>query len=195
MGNTHDYLPAAGHDLLLPVYDLFTRGIGARPVYRTLVDQAELVPGASILEIGCGTGNLTLQLARTGVPVDVLATDPDPRALRRARDKTAGLAGVRFERCYAQHLPYRDASFDRVVSSLMLHHLDPDAREAALTESFRVLKPGGRLHIADVQAQRLADMARNRGFEVAELGSRRLRVFGSVHFLRCVRKRVHRPED
>lgn len=44
------------------------------------------------------------------------------------------------------------------VSSLTLHHLDPDAREAALTESFRVLKPEGRLHIADVQAQRLADM-------------------------------------
>lgn len=81
------------------------------------------------------------------------------------------------------------------VSSLTLHHLDPDAREAALTGSFRVLKPEGRLHIADVQAQRLADMARNHGFEVAELGSRRLNVFGSVHFLRGVRKRVHRPED
>ena len=55
----NDYLPAAGHDLLLPGYDLLTRVLGMRPVYDALAGQAELFAGAQVLEIGCGTGNLT----------------------------------------------------------------------------------------------------------------------------------------
>jgi ubiquinone/menaquinone biosynthesis C-methylase UbiE len=194
--NHHDYLPAAGHDLLLPGYDLLTRLLGMRPAYRALVDQAELYDGAQVLEIGCGTGNLTLAAKRAESGVDMTGLDPDPRALTRARKKGRGLTGVRFEQGYAQKLPYADGSFDRVLSSMMLHHLDPDVKAAALAEAFRVLRPGGGMHIVDVVGHRLEvahgvdvipDLLLTVGFEGATLGSRRLRMVGPVTFYRGLR--------
>jgi ubiquinone/menaquinone biosynthesis C-methylase UbiE len=194
--NRHDYLPAAGHDLLLPGYDLLTRLLGMRPAYRALVDQAELYGGAQVLEIGCGTGNLTLLAKRAESGADVTGLDPDPRALVRARKKGRRLTGLRFEQGYAQKLPYGDGSFDRVLSSMMLHHLEADAKAAALAEAFRVLRPGGGMHIVDVVGHRRAmahdvdvipDLLRSTGFEGATLGSRRLRMVGPVTFYRGLR--------
>lgn len=59
------------------------------------------------------------------------------------------MTGIRFEHGYAQRLPYSDGEFDRVLSSMMLHHLDADSKAAAAAEVFRVLRPGGRLHVVD----------------------------------------------
>lgn len=149
----HDYLPAAGRDAFLPFYDLFTAVLGAGKVHRTLVDQAELAPGQRVLEIGCGTGNLSVRAKRAQPGVDFVGSDPDPLALARARRKARDLTGIRFERGYAQRLPYPDASFDRVLSALMLHHLDPETKAAAAAEVARVLRPGGRLHLVDFTGQ------------------------------------------
>lgn len=144
--HTHDYLPAAGRDAYLPFYDLLTKALGAGKIHGKLIDQARPQPGQRVLEIGCGTGNLTVRLARAHPDVEVIGTDPDPLALARAEQKGSA---ARFERAYAQDLPYPDASFDRVLSSLMLHHLDEDAKAAMLAEVARVLRPGGTLHLAD----------------------------------------------
>ena len=146
---THDYLPAAGRDAYLPFYDLLTRTLGVAAIHDELIRQAALAPGQRVLEIGCGTGNLSLRAARTQPGADVLGTDPDPLALARAERKIRGRQGIRFERAYAQELPYADGSFDRVLSSLMLHHLDDGAKTATLAEVARVLRPGGTVHIAD----------------------------------------------
>jgi ubiquinone/menaquinone biosynthesis C-methylase UbiE len=102
-----------------------------------------------VLEIGCGTGNLSIRVKRAQPGVELVGSDPDPLALGRARRKAHGLTGVRFEQGYAQQLPHPDASFDRVLSSLMLHHLDRDSKTAAAAEVARVLRPGGSLHLAD----------------------------------------------
>ena len=146
---THDYLPAAGRDAYLPFYDLLTGTLGAGAIHRDLIDQARLETGQRVLEIGCGTGNLSLRAARTHPGAEVLGTDPDPLALARAERKIGGRQGIRFERAYAQALPYADGSFDRVLSSLMLHHLDDEAKTVTLTEVAGVLRPGGSVHIAD----------------------------------------------
>jgi len=146
----HDYLPAAGHDALLPAYDLMTRLFGFNRVHQKLIGQAELADGQRVLEIGCGTGNLTIRAKRAQPRASVIGSDPDPLALRRAQRKAAGLSGIRFERGYAQRLPYADGEFDRVLSSMMLHHLSNDAKKAAAAEVFRVLRPGGRLHLVDM---------------------------------------------
>jgi ubiquinone/menaquinone biosynthesis C-methylase UbiE len=152
-GRGHDYLPAAGRDALLPFYDLFTAALGVGALHRTLIDQAGLAAGQRVLEIGCGTGNLAVRAKRAHPGVEYVGSDPDPKALARAQRKTRGMAGIRFERGYAQQLPYPEGSFDRVLSALMLHHLDDDAKVAAAAEVRRVLRPGGSLHVADFGAE------------------------------------------
>src|SRR6267142_6028498 len=146
----HDYIPAAGRDALLPGYDLLTRLLGMNRVYDTLVAEADLAAGLRVLEIGCGTGNVTTRVKLAEPGADVVGTDPDPLALARAQRKARVMTGIRFERAYAQELPFADGEFDRALSSMMLHHLDDDVKAAAAAEIYRVLRPGGTLHIVDV---------------------------------------------
>ena len=88
---------------------------------------------------------------QTGRPqLEVVGLDPDARALGRA-DRKARRAGLSLEldRGFADELPYPDASFDRVLSAFMFHHLDADVRLATLHEVVRVLQPGGSFHLLD----------------------------------------------
>jgi ubiquinone/menaquinone biosynthesis C-methylase UbiE len=149
----HDYLPAAGRDAFLPFYDLLGAALGVPKVHRALVGQAGLADGQRVLEIGCGTGNLSIRAKRAHPGIELVGSDPDPLALARARRKARGIEGIRFEHGYGQQLPYPDASFDRVLSALMLHHLDHDTRTAAAAEVRRVLRPGGSLHLVDFAGQ------------------------------------------
>lgn len=207
----HDYLPAARHDALLPGYDPLTRLLRFNRVYDRLIGQAELADGHRILEIGCGTGNLAIRVKRAHPSVAVVGCDPDPLALERAQRKGTQLAGIRFEHGYAQRLPYADGEFDRVLSSMMLHHLDSDAKTAAAAEIFRVLRPGGRLHVVDIGgnmtardglAARLVMHSRHAsgnlgdaiprllgtaGFDCTEVGTQRHRFNGRLTYYRATR--------
>ena len=147
---TKTYISAAGQDWLLPLYDPLTRLLGVEAAHTKLLSQAAISPGQRVLEIGCGTGNLTLLAQRLNPAAQFVGIDPDPKALARARRK-AGREGftIQFDPGFSQELPYPDASFDRVLSSLMLHHLPPDARLVTLQEAHRVLKQGGSLHLLD----------------------------------------------
>jgi len=145
------YLPAMGKHWLLPLYDPFTRLAGAGRLHEALLDRADLRAGQRVLEIGCGTGNLLTALGRRAADVEAVGIDPDPAALRRARRKAARRhLPIRYEQAFAGELPLPDASVDRVLSSLMLHHLDEDERGRALREVRRVLRPGGQLHVVDI---------------------------------------------
>ena len=146
------YLPAAGRDVFLPLYDPFTKLLGFDSVRRALLDQAALQPGFRVLDIGCGTGTLAVLIKRLYSSVDVVGLDPDPKALERARRKQerAGVS-VRFDRGYSDALGYPDRVFDRVFSSMMFHHLAEDDKEPTLREIRRVLKPGGRLELLDFE--------------------------------------------
>lgn len=144
------YIPAAGRDWLLPFYDPVQRLLGGHKVRRALLDAADLRPGMRVLDVGCGTGSLVVELKRSRPEVEVTGLDPDPLALARARRKLerAGLE-ARLDEGFADELPYPDASFDRVFSSFMFHHLARDVKEGMLREVRRVLEPGGALHLAD----------------------------------------------
>jgi len=150
MASERKYLPAASLDLFLPAYDPIMRLLGFTRALRPLVDQAELQPHYTVLDIGCGTGALDLVIKEAHPQVTVTAIDPDPRALARAQRK-AQRAGVviRFDRGFADALPYPDEAFDRVFSSMMLHHVPRAEKQGLLSEVRRVLKPGGRLELLD----------------------------------------------
>ncbi len=208
-GHRHDYLPAAGRDAFLPFYDILSSALGVPKLHRALIDRAELADGQVALEIGCGTGTLCLRAKQAHPGVRVVGLDPDPLALARARRKTGGLTGIRFEQGYAQRLPFDDAAFDRVLSSLMLHHLDDDGKAASLAEALRVLRPGGSLYVLDMtgdlhgvhglMARRMSrsghragddDLPRllaAAGFACDEVATHRHRVMGRVAFYRAVR--------
>jgi ubiquinone/menaquinone biosynthesis C-methylase UbiE len=144
------FVPAAGWDWLLPLYDVLSVLMRSEAAHRRLVAQAEIGPRQRVLDIGCGTGNLTVLVKRLHPDADVVGLDPDARALERARRKAErqGLA-VRLDRGFSEELPYAEASFDRVVSAFMLHHLTADAKASTLREARRVLRAGGALHAID----------------------------------------------
>lgn len=150
MANT-DYIPAMGRHWLLPLYDPFSKLARVGRTHEQLLDRADLQRGHRVLEIGCGTGNLLRALGRRRLEVEATGIDPDPAALRLARRKAARAhLPIRYEQAFAGELPLPDEGFDRVLSAFMLHHLDDAERLRALREVRRVLRPGGQLHVVDV---------------------------------------------
>lgn len=145
------YVPALGYRWLTALYDpvvaLTTR---ERTFKGRLIAQAKLAPGMDVLDLGCGTGTLAIRALQQEPGLGVIGLDGDPQMLARA-DQKAKHAGARieFQRGLAQALPFPDASFDRVLSSLFLHHLSPGDKLATLRETRRVLRSAGELHVAD----------------------------------------------
>jgi ubiquinone/menaquinone biosynthesis C-methylase UbiE len=146
------YLPAAGRDSLLPLYDLMTKLMGADRARRRLLDQAQIRSAHRVLDVGCGTGSLTIQLKRLNPETDVVGLDPDPKALALAKRKAARAAvSIQLDQGFGDELPYADGSFDRVLSSLMFHHVPTDEKGKTLRAVRRVLKPGGEFHMLDFE--------------------------------------------
>jgi ubiquinone/menaquinone biosynthesis C-methylase UbiE len=104
---------------------------------------AEFRAGLTVLELGCGTGVFTRYFAESRC--ELVAIDISPDLLERARSRL-GLSEVRLRVEDAEQLSFADATFDRVVGSSVLHHLD---LQRALAEIYRVLKPGGRMAFAE----------------------------------------------
>jgi ubiquinone/menaquinone biosynthesis C-methylase UbiE len=115
-------------------------------LHRLVLD--ELREGGTIVDVGCGTGRSAIALARLRPDATVIGVDGDPEILLFARAK-AGAQHVQWIEGLADTLPIGDATADRVVLSLVLHHLPPAGKRAALREVSRVLRPGGRLAVAD----------------------------------------------
>ncbi|MFL6143692.1 MAG: class I SAM-dependent methyltransferase [Labedaea sp.] len=145
-----EYVPGLGKHYLLPFYDLVHHVFGLAPIHREMIQLAELRGGHQVLDVGCGIGNLLRATGKAHPRVELTGLDPDQKALAMARRKITrrGRTG-RLDRGFAEELPYPDHSFDRVFSSLMLHHLDSAAKDAMLSEVRRVLRPDGLLVLTD----------------------------------------------
>jgi ubiquinone/menaquinone biosynthesis C-methylase UbiE len=143
------FVPAAGRRGPMALYDPVVALTMRERTFRSrLVAQVAAGEPAAVLEIGCGTGSLTRRLARALPTASITGIDPDGNALARAHVKLA-TNRVDLRAGTAAELPMQDQTFDRVVVSLMLHHLTTAEKRAALAEMHRVLRPGGHLHIAD----------------------------------------------
>lgn len=150
------FLPALGHRRSVRFYDVFGLLIGAPRMYAAVAAAADLdgTRDACVVDVGSGSGQLLRRIGRDHPTAQLVGVDPDERMLDAAR-RTAGHSRVatvrtaRWERGYAEEIPMADGTVDRVLSSLMFHHLDEAARTAMLAEVRRVLKPGGSLVLAD----------------------------------------------
>ena len=134
---------AARYDLLL-----WLAMLGRERAFREKVLRlARLQPGEAVLDVGCGTGTLAIAAKRhVGPTGTVHGIDASPEMLARAETK-ARKAGVEvvLRNAMAQALPFPDAQFDAVLTTVMLHHLPRKARAQCAAEMRRVLKPGGRV--------------------------------------------------
>lgn len=138
------------YDLLV---GLALAGRGNR-VRADIADAISLQPGHSVLDVGCGTGTLTLALAQRAGPTGrTEGVDASAEMIAAAQQKANHQQiPVRFQVAAAQALPYPDETFDAVATSLMIHHLPAADRIGVLKQMLRVLRPGGQLVIAEFQA-------------------------------------------
>jgi ubiquinone/menaquinone biosynthesis C-methylase UbiE len=161
MTNNHSHAPESGgtekkgllihwatnYDRLLSVISLGMEG----RFRRRIIEAAGLSAGQRVLDVGCGTGTLAIEAARTvGSSGRVEGIDPSSEMIARAKSKApTNLSNPRFQEAGIESLPFPDNSFDSVLSSLMFHHLDSELQKTGLAEILRVLVPGGRLTIID----------------------------------------------
>jgi ubiquinone/menaquinone biosynthesis C-methylase UbiE len=145
------FLPGMGRTWLLPLYDVFTRVTDVRALHERAAELAGIAPGEAVVDVGCGTGNLSFAVLAAQPGARVTGLDPDRAALRRAARK-ARRRGVSLTlvQGYADRIPAEDSSLDHVVSSLALHHVDDDGRIAFVHDALRALRPGGAITVVDV---------------------------------------------
>jgi ubiquinone/menaquinone biosynthesis C-methylase UbiE len=144
-------------DWLAPYYDLVCRAAGIGRVFRRrTIAVADLRPGEKVLDIGCGTGILT-RLAADAVTAkgEVWGIDPAADMIRIARQNAGMIENLaRFKPAAVESLPFANDTFDVALLSFVLHCLPPDLKRIGLREMSRVLKPGGRLIVVDIDRPR-----------------------------------------
>jgi ubiquinone/menaquinone biosynthesis C-methylase UbiE len=151
MNPENEYIPALGLDWLTPLYDPVLKWLMHEERFkRDLVQHLALQPGQRALDLGCGTATLTLMLKQAQPAATLFGLDGDSQVLAIAKAKFAhpGVE-VLITQGLASALPYPDGAFDRVVTSLVLHHLTRSQKQLAFAESLRVLCPGGELYVVD----------------------------------------------
>lgn len=182
-----------------------------RALRERLAELARLKLGETVLDVGCGTGTLAIAAKKhVGQSGIVVGIDASPEMIERARQKaTRAAADIRFETGIVEALPFPNASFDVVFSTLMLHHLPRPAREQCAREIQRVLKPGGRLVAVDfatparqrkglfARLHRHGGMALREIIELASGAGLRVEEFGAVGLsdLQFVAARVPDPNE
>jgi ubiquinone/menaquinone biosynthesis C-methylase UbiE len=147
------YVPAAGRPAFTRLYDTVVALTMREATFRGRLGAQDLdgLPrGATVVDVGCGTGTQAVALAMAAElhGAALIGVDGDPEVLARARAKPWA-DKVEWRHGLATGLPVPSESVDRVVMSLLLHHLDAAEKRAALAQAIRVLRPGGRLHVAD----------------------------------------------
>ncbi len=138
-------------------YDFHTRlmGLGVnQPNSKMIIELAKIKAGDKVLDVGCGSGNLTLTAKRyAGSSGSAYGIDASPEMIEVARKKAKQSGtNVTFEVGLIEQLPFPEATFDVVISRLVIHHLPDDLKRQGFAEIFRVLKPGGVFFLTDFKS-------------------------------------------
>lgn len=145
------YVPALRIPALTRFYDVLLRTTLREEEFKTaLIQQAGIQPGHRILDLGCGTATLTIMMKQLQPDALVVGLDGDEEALEIGRAKAKGAhVAIDFRRGLSFEPPFEPQSFDRVLSSLLLHHLTLDDKRRTLRAARSLLRPAGEVHIAD----------------------------------------------
>lgn len=183
-------VPAAG--ILMLLLALWFLGLAGWYVYVTrrgkfmvwgrVLRELDLRGDEQLLDLGCGRGAVLLQAAKLlprgrAVGVDLWKTSEQSGNATATTERNAGLEGVRdrveLRTADMTQLPFEDSSFDVVVSSIAVHNIaGPAGRARAIEEAARVLRPGGRLAIADIRhAREYESTLRQLGWQVLTVRS------------------------
>jgi len=209
--NRDKYIPAFSYGFLTPLYDFIMQWATRESTFKTrLVEQTKIEKGHRVLDIGSGTATLTILIKKAHPDAEVIGLDGDPKILEIARSKVTR-AGQDIPLNYGMvfELPYPDDSFDRVISSMVFHHLTQENKIRSLKEVFRVLRPEGELHVADFGKPQnalmylislvircleetsdnvkglLPEMLRNAGFDQVRETARYMTIFGTLALYRA----------
>ncbi|MFL6090400.1 MAG: class I SAM-dependent methyltransferase [Aeromicrobium sp.] len=161
------YVPAAGRAGFTRFYDAGVRLTMRERLWRPLIVDAvaERAPKV-VVDVGCGTGSLSIPIAQRFPQARVVGIDGDPEVLALAQRKP-GAEAVKWVEGLAGSLPCVDGSVDVVVTSLVFHHLPLGTKRSALADMRRVLSPGGRLILADWAKPQ--DVVASAGFAALQL--------------------------
>ena len=144
-------IPALRYHWLTRFYDAVMRVTMRDASFKKrLIEEAAIEDGHRVLDLGCGTGTLTVRVKHRHPGALVVGLDGDANALTLAKNAAQQIdCAVVLTKAMCWDVPFPDESFDRVLSSLVFHHLTRENKLATLREVFRVLRPGGRFHIVD----------------------------------------------
>lgn len=146
-----DFIPALGFGWATRFYDPLVRRTTREYAFkRKLISESGIAGDEPVLDLACGTATLSVGLKRRFPELRVRAVDADPEILGMARTKALerGLE-IEFGRAFSDELPFADGSFEHVFSTLSFHHLTPRQKKDTIREVRRVLRPGGKFHLAD----------------------------------------------
>ncbi len=146
---TQRIVPATGWDCLLTWYDPLVRYFTREHIFKEhLIETAAIPEIPRILDVGCGSGTLALLIAKRFPDSQIVGYDADPRILVQAKRKDRGRR-VTWIVGRSTSLPFATSSFDGVFCTLLLHHLTPAETLQTLQEMRRILRPSGRVYVAD----------------------------------------------
>ena len=151
MNHQRKIIPALRFNLLTSLYDPLMRLTMRESTFKNrLIRETAVTEGQRILDLGCGTATLTIQLKMRCPEARIIGVDGDAHALALAKRKAKrDNVHLELDEGDATALPYADGRFDKIVSSLLFHHLSPTGKRLALKEALRTLTPHGELFIAD----------------------------------------------
>jgi len=150
MENKNGFIPALKFEWLTRFYDPLLQLAGAEEAYQKILRRTNINDHDTLLDFGCGAGTLAIMAKQDTPKAIVHGVDVDPNILEVAQSKVNKHNYDVYLTSYdGTFLPYENAMFDKVLSTLVFHHLSRNQKLTSLNEIYRILKVGGELHIVD----------------------------------------------